>query len=93
MRTPYLLNELGFLYSSSMRGDDVPYYTVLDGKETDLVEIPSKWELDDYVAQGLQCVSGRAGRDWIGSAATEMYRTTISGSSVVTMIWDFVSRF
>ena len=51
MRTPYLLNELGFLYSSSMRGDDVPYYTVLDGKETDLVEIPSKWELDDYVAQ------------------------------------------
>ena len=51
VRTPYLLNELGFLYSSSMRGDDIPYYTVLDGKETDLVEIPSKWELDDYVAQ------------------------------------------
>ena len=43
VRTPYLLNELGFLYSSSMRGDDIPYYTVLDGKETDLVEIPSKW--------------------------------------------------
>ena len=51
VRTPYLLNELGFLYSSSMRGDDIPYYTVLDGKETDLVEIPSKRELDDYVAQ------------------------------------------
>ena len=50
-RTPYLLSEMGFLYSSSMRGDDKPYYTVVDGRETDLVEIPSKWELDDYVAQ------------------------------------------
>ena len=51
VRTPYLLRDLGFSYSSSMRGDDKPYYTVLDGKESDLVEIPSKWELDDYVAQ------------------------------------------
>ncbi|WP_459129628.1 polysaccharide deacetylase family protein [Guggenheimella bovis] len=51
VRTPYLLSELGFSYSSSMRGDDIPYYTLLDGEESDLVEIPSKWELDDYVAQ------------------------------------------
>ena len=51
VRTPYLLQEMGFSYSSSMRGDDKPYYTVLDGKESDLVELPSKWELDDYVAQ------------------------------------------
>lgn len=51
VRTPYILTEMGFSYSSSMRGDDKPYYTVLDGKESDLVEIPSKWELDDYVAQ------------------------------------------
>ena len=50
-RTPYILSEMGFSYSSSMRGDDKPYYTVLDGKESDLVEIPSKWEMDDYVAQ------------------------------------------
>ena len=51
VRTPYILQEIGFQYSSSMRGDDKPYYTVLDGEESDLVEIPSKWELDDYVAQ------------------------------------------
>ncbi len=51
VRTPYILSEMGFAYSSSMRGDDKPYYTVLDGEESDLVEIPSKWELDDYVAQ------------------------------------------
>ena len=50
-RTPYILAEMGFSYSSSMRGDDKPYYTLLDGRESDLVEIPSKWELDDYVAQ------------------------------------------
>lgn len=50
-RTPYILSEMGFSYSSSMRGDDKPYYTLLDGKESDLVEIPSKWEMDDYVAQ------------------------------------------
>ena len=49
--TPYILSEMGFSYSSSMRGDDKPYYTLLDGKESDLVEIPSKWEMDDYVAQ------------------------------------------
>ncbi|HIW21797.1 MAG TPA: polysaccharide deacetylase [Candidatus Dorea intestinavium] len=51
VKTPALLSELGFEYSSSMRGDDIPYYTVLDGEESDLIEIPSKWELDDYVAQ------------------------------------------
>lgn len=51
VRTPYILREMGFQYSSSMRGDDKPYYTVLDGEESELVEIPSKWELDDYVAQ------------------------------------------
>lgn len=51
VRTPYILSEMGFRYSSSMQGDDVPYYTLLNGEESDLVEIPSKWELDDYVAQ------------------------------------------
>lgn len=51
VRTPYILSEMGFSYSSSMRGDDKPYYTILEGEESDLVEIPSKWELDDYVAQ------------------------------------------
>lgn len=47
--TPKLLWERGFSYSSSMRGDDSPYRTVIDGRETDFVEIPTKWELDDYV--------------------------------------------
>lgn len=50
VETPYLLNKMGFSYSSSMRGDDRPYRTVLDGEETDFIEIPTRWELDDYVA-------------------------------------------
>lgn len=50
--TPKLLNEMGFLYSSSMRGDDRPYRTVIDGKETGLIELCAKWELDDFVQFG-----------------------------------------
>lgn len=43
-----LLQEYGFLYSSSMRGDDRPYHIFIDGKKTNLIEIPAKWELDDF---------------------------------------------
>lgn len=50
VETPGLLRERGVEYSSSMRGDDKPYRTVIDGAETDFIEIPTKWELDDYVA-------------------------------------------
>lgn len=46
--TPELLRKMGFLYSSSMRGDDQPYRTVFDDGESDLIEIPGKWELDDF---------------------------------------------
>jgi hypothetical protein len=31
-----------------MRGDDRPYRTVIGGAASDLIEIPAKWELDDY---------------------------------------------
>lgn len=34
--TPQLLREMVFLYSSSMRGDDRPYRTVIDGIPSDL---------------------------------------------------------
>jgi len=47
--TPKLLIEKGFKYSSSMRGTDSPYRTIIDGSATDFIEIPTKWELDDYV--------------------------------------------
>lgn len=43
-----LLLELGFSYSSSMRGDDRPYMVEMNGETTQLVEIPAHWELDDF---------------------------------------------
>lgn len=42
-RTPDLLRRAGFLYDSSLMGDDVPY--LLDGG---LVEIPVQWMLEDW---------------------------------------------
>ncbi|MBY0277423.1 polysaccharide deacetylase [Candidatus Binatia bacterium] len=42
-RTPGLLRRAGFLYDSSLMGDDVPY--LLDGG---LVEIPAQWMLEDW---------------------------------------------
>jgi len=50
--TPRLLDGMGFHYTSSMRGSDRPYRTVIDGRPTDLIEIPARWELDDFVMFG-----------------------------------------
>ena len=33
-----------------MGGDDRPYRTRFQGKESDFIEIPARWELDDYPA-------------------------------------------
>ena len=43
-----LFQEYGFLYDSSMMaGDFHPYRLKLDGAETNMVELPVSWELDD----------------------------------------------
>lgn len=66
--TPSLLYERGFRYSSSMRGDDRPYRTIIDGEETDFIEIPTKWEVDDYVAMAYNMYPAEpAGQDRISS--------------------------
>lgn len=66
--TPKLLQELGFLYSSSMRGDDRPYRTVIDGDVTGLIEVPTRWELDDFVQFGYnQYPAEPSGQDRISS--------------------------
>ena len=66
--TPELLYERGFRYSSSMRGDDRPYRTVINGEETDFIEIPTKWEVDDYVAMAYNMYPAEtAGQDRISS--------------------------
>ena len=50
MNDVQIWQEMGFEYSSSMRGDDRPYKTVFEGKKSDFIEIPARWELDDYPA-------------------------------------------
>jgi len=41
--TPLLLKEHGFLYDSSLMGDDVPYRL-----DTGVIEIPGQWLLEDW---------------------------------------------
>jgi peptidoglycan/xylan/chitin deacetylase (PgdA/CDA1 family) len=44
--TAKLLGENGFLYDSSLMGDDVPY--LVEGGAGKLVELPTHWALDDW---------------------------------------------
>jgi peptidoglycan-N-acetylglucosamine deacetylase len=70
-QTPQLLRDLGFLYSSSMRGDDRPYRTVINGEVSDLIEIPPRWELDDFVQFGYNMYPEEpSGQDRISSHMT-----------------------
>lgn len=43
-----LVQEMGFLYESSMMADDRPYRLVSEGRDTGLVELPVEWILDDW---------------------------------------------
>ena len=59
-RTPAILHDFGFLYDSSLMGDDfTPYYLRADdrhsldgpyqfGRNIDVVELPVTWGLDDF---------------------------------------------
>jgi peptidoglycan/xylan/chitin deacetylase (PgdA/CDA1 family) len=42
-----IIRDLGFLYDSSLMGDDRPYEILAEGKATGLVELPVEWLLDD----------------------------------------------
>jgi peptidoglycan/xylan/chitin deacetylase (PgdA/CDA1 family) len=46
IHTAELLAEEGFLYDSSLMGDDVPY--VLDTGKGEIVELPVSWATDDW---------------------------------------------
>lgn len=45
-RSADLLAERGFLYDSSLMGDDIPY--ILECEKGRLVELPTHWGLDDW---------------------------------------------
>ncbi|MGV6848068.1 MAG: polysaccharide deacetylase family protein [Marinibacterium sp.] len=44
--TPGFLAQEGFLYDSSLMGDDVPY--ILAAKEGEIIELPVSWATDDW---------------------------------------------
>ncbi|RFB78107.1 polysaccharide deacetylase [Methylovirgula sp. 4M-Z18] len=46
--TAELLYDFGVIYSSSMRGDDRPYFHPAASSPHGLVEIPGRWDVDDY---------------------------------------------
>ncbi|MBB5574637.1 polysaccharide deacetylase family protein [Rhizobium paranaense] len=48
--TADLLADFGVQYSSSMRGDDRPYFHTKRNGDRGLVEIPGRWDIDDYTA-------------------------------------------
>ena len=52
-----LLHERGFVYDSSLMGDDMPYFVGEDDKR--LVELPVHWSLDDAPYYTYMPVAGR----------------------------------
>ena len=42
-----LLSKHGFVYSTTMMDDIIPYKHVIDGVKTNLVELPVHWSIDD----------------------------------------------
>lgn len=71
METAGILYDMGFQYSSSMRGDDRPYRTIIGGKTTDFIEMSPKWDLDDFVQFGYNLFPAEpSGQDRIASIDT-----------------------
>jgi peptidoglycan/xylan/chitin deacetylase (PgdA/CDA1 family) len=71
--TVEILLDAGVEYSSSMRGDDRPYLIESPVSRRSLVEIPGRWEVDDYASLAYQRAPDfPAGLDRIAS-----YETTL----------------
>jgi peptidoglycan/xylan/chitin deacetylase (PgdA/CDA1 family) len=76
-----LLAEYGITYDASQLGADRPYWVADGGKRTDIVEVPSAWELCD------------SAHFWFSFFPT--YRTGLSAPSKVAEIWreDFAGAY
>jgi peptidoglycan/xylan/chitin deacetylase (PgdA/CDA1 family) len=85
--TPGLLKEFGFVYDSSLMGDDIPYF--VDTPHGRLAEVPIQWLLDDapfyrhvYGAPNQMAEPDRVIGQWI-QEFRGMYRE--NGCFVLTM--------
>lgn len=75
-----LLEEYGFRYDSSMLARDTPYWVEIAGRQTEIVEVPSAWELTDsahfFFAGGARYLVGMSAP----SKVEEVWRGDFDGS-------------
>lgn len=43
-----IIRDAGFLYDASMPDDDLPYSANINGEQSELIEIPMRWEMQDF---------------------------------------------
>jgi peptidoglycan/xylan/chitin deacetylase (PgdA/CDA1 family) len=68
-----IIRDLGFVYDSSLMGDDRPYSLCIDHVPTGVVELPVEWLLDDHPF--LQIDPTRGSRSYIHPGAVlEIWR-------------------
>ena len=74
-----IIRDLGFVYDSSLMGDDRPYELCIDHKPTGIVELPVEWLLDDHPF--LQIDPTRDCRSYIHpNAVLEIWRAEFEGA-------------
>ena len=74
-----IIRELGFLYDSSLMGDDRPYEIVADGEATGIIELPVEWILDDYTYYSFDWGT-HAYHRMADSAVLDIYRGEFDGA-------------
>ncbi len=95
--SPYLLQELGFVYDSSSVGADEPYWMPMDGKDSNIVELPAAWELDDapyFIFSYSPYMSGLWGPDHVYDIWKQEFDGAYQdqGLFLVTMHPQFIGR-
>lgn len=63
--TPKIIQEMKYIYESSMMSDDRPYELVVDGKPTGIVELPVEWILDDAPLLDPRGTRYSSPREWL----------------------------
>jgi len=63
--TPQIIQDMKFIYESSMMSDDRPYELVVGGKPTGVVELPVEWILDDAPLLDPRGDRYSAPREWL----------------------------
>lgn len=91
--TMALLDELDFVYDSSMMADDIPYQLIAGGETLDVVELPVSWLLDDWpLLHGLS-PSHTPARDVLAMYIDEFDRAYAEGTSyTITLHPQIIGR-